>query len=244
MTTYYKLCRLNGTDFRTQTIEYDRIGQWVYAPDWDPKPACGGGLHIVTDPLAAFKLGASIPCRVFVVRPGRERVTFDGKTKAAKVRVLSEVSDLDALFGFNYSEAVNPVHPFKVGRRRAEPTKAELAALKRWASGNSVWNSVWYSVRYSVWDSVWYSVWDSVQDSVRESVLNSVRDSVGTSVGAYVASLFPGIESWHGIDHEPGVYPFADGAYLWRRGLVPSFDGTLWRLHAGPDGRIVWEGTP
>jgi len=30
---------------------------------------------------------------------------------------------------------------------------------------------------------------------------------------------------------------------LWRWGVVPSFDGTIWRLHAGKDAKILWSGT-
>ena len=77
--TYYKLTRPDGRDFHTGTVSYGRIGEWVTAPDWNGKASCGGGLHIVTDPLDAFKFGAKIPCRVFIVRPGREFVSFDGK---------------------------------------------------------------------------------------------------------------------------------------------------------------------
>ena len=29
---------------------------------------------------------------------------------------------------------------------------------------------------------------------------------------------------------------------LWNKGLVPSFDGKVWRLHGGPDGKVLWEG--
>jgi len=241
--THYKLTHSNGRDFYTGTLDYTHIGSWVEAPDWNPDPSCGGGLHLVTAPLEAFRWGAKIPCRVFIVRPGRDRVSFDGKTKARRVRVLSEVTDLDGLLGFNYSEAVNPVHPFAVRRRRPGPTKAEIAVLERWAS---VWESVWESVRASVWASVGVSVGVSVRESVWESVWENAWEnaweSVWASVWAYIGSLFPNITDWQGIDHEPGVYPFESAAWLWRRGLVPSFDGTRWRLHAGPDGRIVWEG--
>ena len=80
----------------------------------------------------------------------------------------------------------------------------------------------WASVRDSVWASVGASVWDSVL--------------------AYIGSLFPNIQRWKYATHEPGVCPFQSGADLWRRGLVPSFDGKTWRLHAGEKAEIVWEG--
>ena len=122
---------------------------------------------------------------------------------------------------------------------------------------NSVWGSVQGSVLNSVWDSMWVSVLDSVWDSVRAArvqcegrVLNSVWDSmwgsvqgsVRGSVGAYIGSLFPGISTWKYIQHEPGVYPFQPAADLWRMGLVPIYDGKIWRLLAGTKAEIVWEG--
>ena len=98
--------------------------------------------------------------------------------------------------------------------------------------GASVWDSVWDSVRASVWASV--------GDSVRASVRASVWASVWASVGTYAGSFFK-LEKWKGIEHEKGVYPFQSGVTLWEMGLVPSFDGTTWRLHAGPRAKVVFE---
>ena len=85
------------------------------------------------------------------------------------------------------------------------------------------------SVRDSVWYSVGNSVWKSVECDVKDAI------------GAYVGSLFPCITDWHGVNNASGKYLFTSGAELWRRGLVPSFDGTTWRLHAGPDGKVTWK---
>ena len=93
-----------------------------------------------------------------------------------------------------------------------------------WAS---VWDSVWVSVRASVWDSVWASVWDSVGDSVWVSVRDSVRDSVY----GYIGSFF---DIGYKLDFSPAVK-------LWEAGLVPSFDGTTWRLHSGKNADVVYE---
>ena len=137
-------------------------------------------------------------------------------------------------------------------------TKKDKELLEQWASvrasvgysvGNSVrasvrssvwdsvWNSVWASVRASVGasvrSSVWDSVWNSVWASVRASVGNNVRDSVGDSIWAYTSSHFD-------IEFD---YDFSPVVKLWERGYVPSFDGKAWRLHKGPDAKIVytWE---
>ncbi len=129
---------------------------------------------------------------------------------------------------FNYMEAKNPINPFEI-----EPLKIteEIVELLK----------IWDSVRDSVWDSVRDSVWDSVWDSVRISVRASVR----ASVGAYIGSLFPKIKKWKYIDYkkEPFKsikgYPFQACVDLWEMGLVPSFDGTTWRLHS--KNGIEWE---
>ena len=110
----------------------------------------------------------------------------------------------------------------------------------------SVWSSVWASVGDSVGDSVWSSVWASVGDSVGASVWASVGDSVGDSVWSYIGSLFL-LKEWKYVDYKKlkirkGVYPFKPAVDLWKQGLVPSFDGTTWRLHGGRKAKILWEG--
>ena len=156
------------------------------------------------------------------------------------------------------------VHPFR-DIPPPEITEAHIELLKEWASvrasvrasvgasvGVSVWDSVGASVGVSVWDSVGasagVSVWDSVRDSVRASAGDSVWDSVGVSAGdsvwAYVGSFFilerPAWKYTEGI--ERGGYPFQSAVTLWEIGFVPSFDGEKWRLHGGPNGKILWEG--
>ena len=125
--------------------------------------------------------------------------------------------------------ARNLIHPFKV-KPPKKITEKHLKLLKEWAS---------------VWDSVWASVWASV----RASVGDSVRDSVWASVRAYTGSLFPKIIVWGYVDRtKPPFnkikgYPFKSAIALWMIGLVSSFDGKVWRLHGGPDGKVLWEGT-
>jgi hypothetical protein len=169
--------------------------------------------------------------------------------------------------GINLKEAQNPIHPLNI--KAKEVTEQDIELLKLWASvrdsvrasvGASVWDSVWDSVgdsvgdsvRASVWDSVRASVWDSVRDSVwdsvgdsvgdsvRDSVGDSVRDSVWDSVRAYIGSLFPNITEWQYAPKTDG-YPYQPCVDLWKRGFVASFDGKVWRLHAGKKAKIVFE---
>ena len=140
----------------------------------------------------------------------------------------------------DFSEIVKPliihdiVNPLKLDR--VDVTKKEIELLKVWASVRpSVWASVRDSVRDSVGASVRDSVWDSVGASVRDSVRPSVWASVRDSVWAYTSSFFS-IKKWINFK---GSKPFDPCIKLWNAGLVPSFDGKIWRLH-GKDGKIVF----
>ena len=89
----------------------------------------------------------------------------------------------------------------------------------------------WDSVGASVWDSVRATVGDSVRDSVWATVRDSVWDPVRDSVRAYVLSFF-------GLKYN---CDFSSIVKLWEMGFVPSYDGKIWRLHAGENATIVYE---
>ena len=121
-------------------------------------------------------------------------------------------------YTFNIKEAKKPICPFKIVPPETI-TEEHITLVKKWAA-----------VRDSMWDSVGVSVWDSVWDSV----------------GAYIGSLFP-ITTWKYIDYKNplfkrGEYPFQSLVDLWKAGLVPSFNGKIWRLHGGENGKVLWEG--
>jgi hypothetical protein len=63
-------------------------------------------------------------------------------------------------------------------------------------------------------------------------------------VGAYIGSFFTLPRSdWQYTQNIPGEnYPFQPAVDLWEQGLVPSFDGDVWRIHGGKDAKILWEG--
>ena len=235
----YKLTRPDGFDFYSQTINYrDAIGSIVRVLDYDPPEhgVCGRGLHASKNPNDCF-IGAKIPCSAFRVQGVGKIATDHRKTRYKGLKVIEEITDLNNLFGWLYSEATNPIHPFKI-----IPPKIDnkiIGLLREWGSvGDSVWDSMRGSVRDSVRDSVGDSVWDSVGDSV----WGSVRGSVWDSVWGYIGSFFPLIHKWKYVSHKKGEYPFQSGNILWRMGIVPSFDEKKWRLHGGPKGEILWEG--
>ena len=151
------------------------------------------------------------------------------------------------------------IHPFKIIPPKI--TDQHIQLLCQWNSvQNFVWNSVQNSVRKfigdSIWNSVWLSVWLPIGESVRNSILDSMQNSVKDFVQyfvwkfirdfiwAYTGSFFKLPRSqWlctEGIESED--YPFVSAVKLWEMGLVPSYDGKIWRLHGGENAKILWEG--
>jgi len=165
--------------------------------------------------------------------PLTKEFTIDAmNNKDDRIAVKEKVMNLDyktIVPELQIKEIVNPLNIV----RGNEVTESEIALLKTWDSvlvsvGASVRDSVWASVGDSVWASVWVSVWDSVRDSVRDSV------------GGYISSFFT-IENWKYIDHGKNMNPFQSCIDLWSIGLIPSFNGKTWRLHAGKDAKIVFQ---
>jgi hypothetical protein len=139
------------------------------------------------------------------------------------------------------------VRPFKVTPPASIQPK-HIRLLKKWASvvesvvdrvGDSVADSVVESVVDRVGDSVADSVVESVGHSLWDSVVESVGPSVWDSVWAYTGSFFR-IPVWKYVKHHKGKYPYQPLMALWKTGLVPSFDGTTWRLHGGPKAAVLF----
>jgi len=260
----YKLTQLDGTDFRSGTINYaENIGKIIRVTDYDSPEfgVCGKGIHASHNPNDCF-IGAKIPCRAFKVQ-GIQRIAGNKKkTRYQAVKVLEEITDLDKLFGWKYTEVINPIRPFTI--KPPKITDEHIDLLKQW---DLVRDSVVASARDLVWDSIgnaavctfWPSVADAVKDLIVDTVRdliwrsakpssvgrmerNLVRDTVRDSIWAYVGSMFPNIKKWEYIDHKPGEYPFQPVVDLWKQGLIPSFDGKTWRLHGGKKAKVLWEG--
>lgn len=250
MDKFYKLARPDGWDFYTgNTINYrDKIGKIARRPETGIVRLCSNTcLHASRNPNQAL-IAAKIPCSVYFVEgiPIKE-----DKNKAGfkQFLVLEELNP-EKVFEWKYKEACNSSYPFKI--KPPKITTIQIELVKDWAStralvGDLAWDSVRASVgdsvRASVGDLIWDSVWASIGGSIWNSVCDSVRGSIWNLVWAYLGWIFsPCIKKWKYIDHKKGIYPFQSAVDLWMRGLVPSFDGKLWRLHGGENGKILWEG--
>lgn len=219
---------------------------------------CSRGFYATDLEGLTYSLNNSKGNKVFEVEVGGKQKIFNQfKQRFEKQTILREVSkeELDPILkaegenlGYDLYHACYPVNPFEIETPKIGDKEIDL--LRKWAYVlDSIRDSVRDSARASVldsadryvWDSVRNSVWDSIRASVLDSVRASVRDSVCDSTCAYIGSLFTSIENWEYIDHASGEYPFQPCVDLWHMGLVPSFDGTTWRLHGGKDAKVLFE---
>ena len=143
------------------------------------------------------------------------------------------------------------INPLKI-QPPEKITKEHINLLKEWAS---ISDSFRASVSASIWASVWDSVWDSVRASVRDSIWDSISASIIASIRASRDSIWDSIWDliWASISASVRAYistffnikykyDFSSTVKLWEMGLVPSYDGKIWRLHGGENAKILWEG--
>jgi hypothetical protein len=71
----------------------------------------------------------------------------------------------------------------------------------------------------------------------------ATEDKVGSSVGEkeFLGIFFTNTTRWSASGSAD--YPYQAIAELWKRGFIPSFDGTTWRLSSGHEGSIVYAAT-
>jgi len=254
----YKVLRLVNGDLISPFQDYnygkmeDALGKEMVCGsfDTDKDTECGKRFYATSIEGLIYSLNRNRDNRVFEVKMGGRSVINDiykqGYEKQTITKILSKdevkklIREQSKKMDWDYYHACYPVNPLELNVQ-FDKNKA-LRLLKEWDSvrasvrasvGASVGDSVWASVGASVGDSVWASVWASVWDSV--------GDSVWDSVWAYISSLFPNIKKWEYIDHAEGVNPFQSGIDLWNMGLIPTFDGKIWRLHKGKRAEIVLE---
>jgi len=254
----YKVLRVvNGElispyqDYNYGKVE-DVLGKKMVCEDFDDdiKKECAARFYATDVDGLVYSLNENKDNRVFEVEMGGRSVInseykqgFEEQTiirMLPKTEVRKLIKEQSKAMDWDYYHACYPVNPLKLNKPFDKEKSLKL--LKEWASvWASVWASIWDSVWYSVLCSVRASVSDSVWDSVRASVSDSVWDSVRDFIYAYISSFFPNIKKWEGIEHKKGVNPFQSGVDLWHMGLVPSFDGEVWRLHKGEKAEVVLE---
>jgi hypothetical protein len=211
----------------------------VYYFDWEQRQTERSGADSHSHICAHFGIDED-KCNKWEYNPLLKTLTLDMQNaeKNDRNRVerwLDKVDWKQIVEPLIIKPIVNPLELPKV----EQVTEEQIGWLKEWASvrksvwapvRDSVWDSVGDSVRAPVWDSVWASVWDSVWASVWDSAWDSAWDSIW----AYCSSFFD----------IPYAVDMSAATKLWEAGLVPSFDGTTWRLHSGKSADVVYEWTP
>lgn len=81
---------------------------------------------------------------------------------------------------------------------------------------------------------------NTIKVSNKDKQLLKQWDSVRGSVWDYTSSFFD-LQQWKYTKHKKGKNPFQPCIDLWNKGLVPSFDGNIWRLHGGKDAKVLFK---
>ena len=215
-----------------QFFSFVTFNRKPYCLDWDARKRClSGELNFDPDSHASIALYHEMnedKCNKYEYNPltGVFKVDQinakkdDSRDAERWVRRLDWTGIVPALI-------IKPiVHPFQVTGTGTRLCKKDKELLAQWASFGDSFGA-------SVWDSVGASVEASVRASVGASVWALVWASVWASVRAYIGSFFAVEE----LNKYQSLWT------LWERGFVPSFDGKTWRLHHGPDAKIVYEVT-
>ena len=177
MTIYYKATRLNGTDFRTGTVDYAAaltsgvpvtvapdggLVEGIASPTDFPGP---GWLHMATVPTEC--VGMSWPCRLFEVEPvddlGGDRPRHEHKIGARSVRVLAEV---DARVALGPQGVQVAAFIERCGTLTADDVRRLGAA----------WDTIWGTTPGATRDAAWGAAWDATR-ATRGPAWGAARDA-------------------------------------------------------------------
>lgn len=227
-----------GTDWSG----YVDSGEWATCCNFnaDKRRQCADGFYATEIEGLTFSLRPDR--RVFEVEVDGRKVEVDkDKRRYEKMRFLREVfepeirAEARRFTAYNLEEALYPINPLLLSAPKVGSEQIRL--LGEWKgsrnAADNIGASVWDIIRESFWGYVWFRTRNSVWGNVWIRVGGSARESVWGCAWAYAGSLLPA--GW------PDGYPFEAGVKLWRQGFVLSFDGKVWRLHAGPEADIVYE---
>jgi len=263
---FYKVARLDGWDFYTGwTINYRQsVGKIVRRKKVGKVELCTErALHASRNPDNCF-IAADIPCSVFLVE-GKPYADDGFKCGFKQLRVVREL-DPREVFKWRYVEACYPIHPLKInpprkiGRRHIKllrkwhkaVTEVGFPSRRIWAVlGREGYDMIriqaWRNFRIQVLegDGGLESNWKKAMKSRIEGAAWGLAYGDICEVGAaYIGHIFhPVIEDWGAKGYKAGEYPYQAGVDLMKMGLVPTFDGKIWRLNGGLMCEVLWEGT-
>ena len=190
---------------------------------------------------------------IFEVKVGGQIKEFEDKSGCSKMTVLREVpkeeilelvrnAGLDQTLGFKYSESLFPINPFEIDPPPI--TEEIIAKLRQWIQVHNTTLCYAAGKKYSAVD---LSVWESLGESIHNLVLDALHN-VGVNIDFYVTevdnSVTDIIEAYVKVGLLLYKYKLCSiecGTDLWYQGLIPSYDGTTWRLHGGPKAEVLFE---
>jgi len=127
-----KFTQEDATDCYTGTIKHE-VGTVITAPDWDPTPECGNGLHFGEAGVGIENVRTA-PGKVFEVEPiGQVIEISPGKKKAEKLRIIRELNLPQLLSRLAKDEDFFVRKEVAKNPNTSKKTLSELAKDKNWA---------------------------------------------------------------------------------------------------------------
>lgn len=184
MAIYYKATRLNGKDFRTNTVQF-MVGQSIPAkPAVDNPECCTSDVYHASVHPHATLIGCSWPCRLFEVE-GEPVTEEDDKRGFYTFRVVREIEAWRAL-GPNGREAAALIERCKT----LTPDEIEGLATAWYATRNAAWgiagDVAWDDSRGAAWGAARGAAGLAVRGAVRGAARDAVWDAVWDAVGALI----------------------------------------------------------
>ena len=146
---YIKIIDTDWRDCHTHTLTY-RVGEVTMAPDWDPHPDCGHGIHYSASLCTALSNTAHNNAgRLVEVEPVGDVVNLVDKEKAQGVRVLRTLTCAEFVATITPDDADGwnrRLRAARVGLETLDPHDAdELNRMLR-AAATEQWDTVFRTV--------------------------------------------------------------------------------------------------
>lgn len=197
---WYKLARPDGWDFYTgHTINYRAAaasGSIMTCPDYAPTKEYGAGFHLSRNPNGCFA-GAGIPCSAYRVEPVSGLMTINTtKSKAHKVRVLEEITDIDTLLGWDYQGLVaylatsphtrwfhpdgqpDPMWRLTIGESWSTARSTARSAARGAARGEA-WDAAVTAAFLAAWDAAFLAARSVARSAAVDEARSAAVDAAG-----------------------------------------------------------------
>ncbi|KPI09886.1 hypothetical protein OV450_3377 [Actinobacteria bacterium OV450] len=178
---YFKATRLDGTDFRTGTVDYvSLVGtgrRLALKPARERFECCSDGVYHAADSPSETLIGGEWPCRLFEVA-GSPVAQEDHKFGFRSLRVLREVEAWQALGTNGQAVATLIARASQLTEQEAGQLSAARSAA-RYAAGSAGGDAAWFAARSTAACAAVDAAWSAAGYAAR-------------SAGGYVAGSAAG----------------------------------------------------